>query len=341
LAARTATISDVARRAGVSTATASRTLSGGAGVRPVLRGRVLAAASELGYFPNPHARALASAREATVAVIVNDLSNPFFSEVIGGMHKIADLRGRMLLIATAYRDARRELEALTYFRSRRVQSLVLAGSGREDRESANAITEQLRAFEEAGGKAVLLGRQHAHADAVLIDNVGGARELAEALAGLGHRRFAVVAGPVGISTTRERLAGVRLGLQRHGLQLPDEMVVHSDYTRESGSAAAAELLARRPRPTALLAFNDVMAVAALGEARRAGLRVPEDLSVAGFDDVPLASQVLPALTTVRVPMAEMGALGLEMALEAPGAAIRVEHLPTTLVIRESTGTPPG
>jgi LacI family transcriptional regulator len=151
----------------------------------------------------------------------------------------------------------------------------------------------------------------------------------------------VISGPPAVTTTRERLAGVRDALQRAGLELPDEMLVPGDYTRDSGMAAARELLGRQgATPTALIAFNDLMAIGAMAEARNRGLRIPEDISVSGFDDVPIARDVMPALTTVRVPAAEMGALALRMALEPRHGDLRVEHLPTRLVRRQSTGPAP-
>ncbi len=330
------TIADVARSAGVSVATASRTLSGTVHVRPALRDQVLQAAEQLGYEANPHARALASAGEATVGVVLHDVENPFFAELVRGMDEVANA-----IFITAHRDLQRELAAIAHFRARRVEALVIASSGIEARDFATAITNQLMAFEAAGGRAVLVGRHYGHGDAVLPDNVGGGREVAEELVRLGHRRIGVISGPPAVTTTRERLAGVRDALQRAGLELADEMLVPGDYTRDSGMAAAHELLGRQgATPTALIAFNDLMAIGAMAEARNRGLRIPEDISVTGFDDVPIARDVMPALTTVRVPAAEMGALALRMALEPRHGDLRVEHLPTRLVRRQSTGPAP-
>jgi LacI family transcriptional regulator len=335
------TIADVARSAGVSVATASRTLSGTVHVRPALRDQVLKAADQLGYEANPHARALASAGEATVGVVLHDVENPFFAELVRGMDEVANAADRTLIFITAHRDLQRELAAIAHFRARRVEALVIASSGIETRDFATAITNQLMAFEAAGGRAVLVGRHYGHGDAVLPDNVGGGREIAEELVRLGHRRIGVISGPPAVTTTRERLAGVRDALQRAGLELPDEMLVPGDYTRDSGMAAAHELLGRQgATPTALIAFNDLMAIGAMAEARNRGLRIPEDISVSGFDDVPIARDVMPALTTVRVPAAEMGALALRMALEPRHGDLRVEHLPTRLVRRQSTGPAP-
>jgi len=332
------TIADVARSAGVSVATASRTLSGAVKVSPAFRAQVLAAAAQLGYEANPHARALASAGEATVGVVLHDVENPFFAELVRGMDEVADAAKRTLIFITAHRNLQRELAAIAHFRARRVEALVIAASGIEARDFATAITNQLMAFEAGGGRAVLIGRHYGHGDAVMPDNLGGGREVAEELLRLGHRRLGVICGPPAVTTTRERLAGVKEALLRAGIEVPDEMLVHGDYTRDSGMAAARDLLERRgEKPTALVAFNDLMAIGAMAEARRRGMRVPEDISITGFDDVPIARDVTPALTTVRVPAAEMGALALRMALEPRHGTVRVEFVPTRLVRRQSTG----
>jgi LacI family transcriptional regulator len=318
-------------------ATASRTLSHTRRVAPELRSQVLAAASQLGYAPNPHAQALARARDATVGVIVHDVSDPYFSEIVRGILQATSDAGQMVLICNTYRDPDRELEYVANFRARRTEALILAGSGLEDRAYGARMMKQISEFEAAGGRAVLLGRHYAPGDSILPDNVGGARALALAVAKLGHREIGVVSGPPVVTTTHDRVAGYRLGLREAGIDLPPGRIVTGDFTREAGASGAAELLDRYPRLTAILALNDVMAVGVLSLLRARGVRVPEDVSVCGFDDVPLAQDIWPALTTVRVPMVEMGARALALAVEPRGGEIRVEHLPTQLVLRDSTG----
>jgi LacI family transcriptional regulator len=310
-------------------------------VGSVLRGQVVEAASQLGYEANPHARALASAGEATVGVVLHDLANPFFAELVRGMDEVAAERGRTLLFIAAHRDPQRELAAISHFRVRRVEALVIAGSGLESREFAAELANQLLGFEASGGRAVLVGRYYGQGDAVLVDNVGGGREVAEELLRLGHRRFGAICGPVSLTTTRERLAGVRQALERNGVQLPEDAVVYGDYTREAGRTAARRMLGRgAERPTALIAFNDLMAVGGMAEARSLGLDVPADLSITGFDDTPIAQDVQPQLTTVRVPAAEVGALAMRVALEPRDGVVRVEHVPTRLIRRQSTAAAP-
>jgi LacI family transcriptional regulator len=172
---------------------------------------------------------------------------------------------------------------------------------------------------------------------VLPDNVAGARSLAAHLAELGHSSIGVISGPPSLTTTRDRLAGFRMGLEERRIDLPEDLLHASDFTRDGGAHATGLLLERTPGLTAIFALNDVMAIGALSCLRERGIRVPEQVSVAGFDDIPIARDLLPALTTVRVPMAEMGARALALALQPRGSRLRVEHLATELVVRDSTG----
>ncbi len=337
---RSPTISDVAHRAGVSVATASRTLHG---VRPVgeaLRDQVVAAARELGYSPNPHARALAQSSDASVGVIVHDVTDPYFSEIVRGMLQASAQTERLVLICNTYRDRERELAYVAHFRAQRVKALVLAGSGLEDREFGARMATQIHAFEATGGRAVLIGRHYAPGDSVIPDNVGGAREMARTLGKLGHRRIGVISGPANLTTTHDRLAGFRLGLGDLGLELDAAAMVTGDFTRDGGEAAVQELLSTTPDLTAIFALNDVMAIGALSGLRRLNRRVPGDISLAGFDDIPIARDLMPSLTTVRVPMFQMGARALALAMEPLAAGLRTEHLATELVLRDSTGPAP-
>jgi LacI family transcriptional regulator len=332
------TISDVARRAGVSVATASRTLNGARPVGEALRDQVVAAARELGYSPNPHARALAQASDASVGVIVHDVTDPYFSEIVRGMLQASSQTERLVLICNTYRDRERELAYIAHFRAQRVKALVLAGSGLEDREYGARMAAQITAFEATGGRAALIGRHYAPGDSVIPDNVGGARAVARTLVDLGHRRIGVISGPANLTTTYDRLAGFRMGLAGAGIEL--DAVVTGDFTRDGGELAVGQLLAAVPDLTAIFALNDVMAIGALSGLRRLNRRVPQDISLAGFDDIPIARDLMPSLTTVRVPMAQMGARALALAMEPLGTGLRTEHLPTELVLRDSTGAVP-
>lgn len=335
---RTPTIVDVAKRAEVSVATVSRALTGSRPMDAALRERVLVAARELAFQPNPHARALARSRDSSIGVVVHDVSDPYFSGIVRGMLAAREAGEGMLLICDTGRDPERELAYVAHFRALRVQAVILAASGREDRAFAARMADEVLAFEEAGGRVTFIGRHHTAGDAVVPDNVGGGTALARMLVGLGHTRIGVIYGPRHLTTTSDRLAGFRAGLDQAGVELPPERVAGGDFTRGGGAEGVRELLRRDPGLTAVWALNDVMAVGALTALAQDGVKVPGDLTLCGFDDIPLAADTTPGLTTVHVPMAEMGARALRFALR-PDTNIVTEQLPLEVVVRESSGPP--
>jgi LacI family transcriptional regulator len=332
------TLAEVAARAGVSTATASRSLSGSKrGMDEHLRARVLAAANELGYVPNAHAQALARSRTSLVGVIVHDVSDPYFSEIARGIQNVAGGSGQLVTFCNSYRDPAREMEYVRLLHAQRVAALIMAGSGLDDRAYSQAMAGQLAAFTGSGGRVAFIGRHNIPGDAVLPDNVGGARALGRLLAELGHQRVGVIGGPALVTTSRDRLDGLRSGLRDYGITLEPKLIVGGDFSRDGGARAAIELIERDPDISAIAALNDLMAVGALAALRERGVGVPDQIAVAGFDDIPLAADLTPALTTVRVPMIEMGARAMTLALQPSGPELRVEHLPTELVVRASSG----
>lgn len=338
---RSPTISDVARRAGVSPASVSRALNGSRRMDSSLKERVVAAARELDYLPNPHAQALARSQDASIGVIVHDVSDPYFSEIVRGMLAAPEAVGRMLLICDSRRDPERELSYVAHFRALRSQAIVLAASGREDRTFAARMASEVLSFEAAGGRVAFIGRHHTPGDTVLPDNAGGGRALAMKLVELGHSRIGVILGPLHLTTTSDRLAGFRAGLREAGVALPAEALAQGDFTRRGGAEAVGELLRRDPGLTAVWAMNDVMAVGALTALADAGVDVPGRLTVCGFDDIPVAADVAPRLTTVRIPMAELGERALRLALGPGDRDIGTEQVPAEVIVRESSGPPRG
>jgi LacI family transcriptional regulator len=333
------TLAEVAQRAGVSLATASRALNGSKrGVTAELRARVLAAAAELGYVPNAHAQALARSSTALVGVIVHDVSDPYFSEITRGIQSVAGSAGRLVTFCNSYRDPAREMDYVHLLHAHRVEALIMAGSGLDDRGYSQVLAAQLTSFTASGGRVAFIGRHNIPGDAVMPDNVGGARAIGRLLAELGHRQIGVIGGPPLVTTSRDRLDGFRSGLRDHGITLAPAQIASGDFSRDGGARAAIELIERDPGLTAIFALNDVMAVGALAALRERGIAVPDRIAVVGFDDIPLAADVTPALTTVRVPMIEMGARAMALALEPGGSELRVEHLPTEVVIRASAGS---
>jgi LacI family transcriptional regulator len=330
-------LKDVAQHARVSVATASRVLSGHpVPVSAPRREAVLHAARSLHYVPNAHAQALARAGSAHIGAILHDVSDPYFSEILRGLGRAASDADRLVTVCNSYRDPERELAYVQLLRSQRVEAMILTGAGLDDRSYSERLAVQIGAYADAGGAAVFIGRHHVAGDAVLPDNLGGARDLARALVRLGHRRFAMISGPTLLTTTRDRIAGFAAGLAESGIRLDPPDVVPGDFTREGGITAMTQLLEGKTRATCVFALNDAMALGALRVLRARGVSVPEQVSVAGFDDIPGAIDSQPALSTVRIPMAELGRMAIELAFGARSGELRVLTVPADVVLREST-----
>lgn len=335
----TVTLADVARRARVSPATASRVINGSAKlVKDELRERVLRAVVALRYVPNANAQNLARSQRSAVGVIVHDVSDPYFAEITRGLQRVATARGQLLVICNSYRDPEREVAYIDLLRAQQVNALVLAGSGYNDPARTNDLRAQLRAYIDAGGTVSVIGRHKMVGNAILPDNEAGAYTLGSKLYKLGHQRIAVIAGPAGLTTTSDRLAGLRRAARDAGRALPARRITYADFTRDGGAAAAATILDESPAVTAIVALNDSMAVGVLAALRQRGVRVPDDVSVAGFDDMPVARDVWPSLTTIRLPLVEMGERAMTLALDV-SVGSSAETVPATLVWRESCGRP--
>lgn len=326
------TIDEVARRAGVSISTVSRVLNGLDRVHPQTRQRVLELVHELRYQPSALARGLAIQQTQTLGFVIPTLSDPFYFEIVRGVEEAAASQRHNLLVVSqlSHRDDRRYLQL---FDQRRVDSMVLVGITIPPEELARLVAQ---------GFPVAFLQQDV-GDGVytfLVDNYGGARALAEHLLRRGYRRIAYITGSDYTSDNAERLRGLKDALAAHGLSLPESYVTQGDYYRESGYRAMVQLLEKSPSPEAVFAANDQMAIDAMLALRDRGLRVPEDIAVVGFDDIPLAGYVTPPLTTVRQPAYELGyraACAVLGALHEPVAPARVV-LPTQLVIRQSCGS---
>lgn len=350
------TLKQVAAEAEVSLATASRVLhrSGGRDVRGELAERVQAAAERLGYVSNPHAQALARARSSTVGLIVHEVTDPYFAAIAAGAMHAAHAEGVMVMMAATFRDPELELDYLGRLRAQGARGVLLAGSGSTDSRVSRKLAEAIATFTREGGRVVAIGaRPDTQVDAVVPANAAGAAKAREHLETLGHQRIGVISGPDTLMTVRQRLEGLGAGLP----------TIAADFTREGGREAAKKLLTAHggDRITALIALNDLMAAGALAAAKELGRRVPEDLSVIGFDDVPFAADLSPALTTVRLPLREVGERAMKLLLALPGALdedrSEAQHqeknqnhnedqappqiidIPTELVIRSSTARP--
>ncbi|HEX4332377.1 MAG TPA: LacI family DNA-binding transcriptional regulator [Usitatibacter sp.] len=325
------TIKDVAKAARVSVATVSRALSGSDKVTDETRRQVGAAATKLGYVPHEAARSLSSRRTRCIGVVLPDLHGEFFSELIRGIDRAARTHGLHLLLSSSHGDAAELAAALLAMRGR-VDGLLVMSSYADRKVLDNNLQPTL--------PTVLMnsGEGSERYPALLVDNFGGASAMVRHLVGRGHRHIAMIGGPVENVDARERVAGYTEALEE---LLPEArpQVLRGDFSEESGYKAGRRLVSMAERPEAIFAANDMMAIGCIFALTEAGLRVPGDIAVAGFDDIPIARYVSPALTTVRVRIAELGELALErlvLAITERGQDRHsVQKMRTELVIRSS------
>jgi LacI family transcriptional regulator len=338
---RPPTLADVGQLAGVSAATASRVLNGtGRHVADALRRRVLAAAKELDYVPNAHAQALVRPDTRVVGVIAYDVNNPFFTEIIGGILDVAAQTDRLVTIGNVFRDPQTELRYLSLLHSQRVGSLVLTGSGWTDPEHVRQLQARLDGFRAAGGRVVLIGRHDLTGDVLLPDNAGGGGAAARALLDLGHARIGVISGREDMTVTVDRLRGFLEPCAAAGHPVPQERIAPGSFTTDGGASAMISLLERAPDITAVFCLSDAMAAGALRVLRHRGIDVPGRISVMGFDDIALAAHLTPALSTIRVPLVQLGEAAMRLLLEPEPAEWRTQHFPTELQLRGTTGHAP-
>jgi LacI family transcriptional regulator, galactose operon repressor len=337
-----ASITDVARLAGVSTATVSRVVSSAPyAVRQATRARVLDAARTLDYVPNALARGLLKSHIPVVGVVVHDITDPYFCEIVRGVEDAAAAHGYLVITCSSDRIAERENEYVRLLRSMRAATLIFAGSGLDDPVLNEEMRKHIAAMRGYGAAVVHLS-PHAFGEAeVGVDNADGIASMVAELVRLGHRRIAFLAGPTSLYVARHRLAGYRRGLADAGIAFDEHLVVSSGFNREGGAFAIDMLLAGSAPFTAVCSANDLLALGALERLAELGIAVPSEVSVAGFDDIQTAAMAAPKLSTVRLPLHEIGRRGFAFAeRQLAGARPRPERLPTELVMRESTAPPP-
>ena len=337
-----ASITDVAKLAGVSTATVSRVVSSAPyAVSPATRARVLDAARALDYVPNALAQGLSKNYSPVVGVIVHDITDPYFAEVVRGVEDAASVGGFLVVTCSSDRIAERELSYVRLLRSMRAATLIFAGSGLAD-PALNAQVARHVAAMRGYGAAVVHLSPHADGDADIgVDNAAGIAGIVAALVELGHRRIAFLAGPTSLYVSHQRLEGYRRGLAEAGIPFDERLVVSTGFNREGGALGVDALLAGEAPFTAVCAANDLLALGAMQRLAELGVDVPGEVSVAGFDDIATAAMATPGLSTVRLPLHEIGrrAFGYAEQVLAGGAPER-QVLPTELVLRGSTAPPP-
>ncbi|OAK53593.1 LacI family DNA-binding transcriptional regulator [Rhodococcoides kyotonense] len=334
-------LQDVAAAAGVSQATASRVLNGSSRVPGEgVADRVRAAAADLGYVPNAQAQALARSSTGVIGLVVHDVADPYFSSIVRGVQNEARAAGKLVLLASTERDFDIERQSVSTFISHRADAIILAGS-RQSGDLDRDLEKEFAAYRKNDGKVVVIGQPLPFGAAVEPENFAASAQLAEALVGEGHRRFAVIGGPGNIRTSVDRRNGFVDALARHGLT--PEIEVAGDFSRDGGYsaarrlAAALELQPSHGTPPCVFAVTDVMAIGAIAAWRGLGLQVPTDVCVAGFDDIPTLRDHFPSLTTVALSLVEIGERAVQLALSDSAASQSLhEYAPGTVVLRASS-----
>jgi LacI family transcriptional regulator len=331
------TIRDVARRAGVAPITVSRVISRRGYASAETRSKVESAVAELGYVPNQVASSLRSKRTSLLALVLTDITNPYFTQIARGVEDTASDSGYTVIYCNTDESLLEEQKYIQVLLQNRVAGVLLVPAAGE--------TRSVELLKHNHTPVVVLDRRlpGAQVDVVLSDSVGGAFQLVRLLLDCGHRRIALLNGPPGVSTADDRLAGYHKALDAAGIPQEMRLVLAGAYTQESGYELSCQALDQRPQPTALFAANNFIAIGALRFVQDAGLSVPADIALVGFDDLPIALITFPFLTVASQPAYEMGKCATELLLsrlsgedERPPQQI---ILPTELIVRQSSGQP--
>jgi DNA-binding LacI/PurR family transcriptional regulator len=329
------TLNDLATRLKVSTATISRALSKPEAVAPDTRKRVLEGVRRYGYQLNGIARSLRTQQTRTIGIIVPDIRNPFFSAIVKAAEDVARANDFTVLICNADEDGRNEEAAVRLFLDRQVSGVIHC--------SAGGNVELLAALQRKAIPMIDFDRRSGlkDVDTIELDNALGARLAADHLLSLGHKRIAMISGPCHLSNSRNRLNGFRRALREVGVQLPNEYVEYGDFREASGRRAAEKLLSLKKRPTALFVANNEMTAGALLALREQKTRIPDEISLVGFDDARWAQFSDPPLTIVAQPTSAMGKRSAELLLTRiqKEKGTTTEIFPPELVVRGSTAPP--
>jgi LacI family transcriptional regulator, repressor for deo operon, udp, cdd, tsx, nupC, and nupG len=327
------TINDVAHLAKVSTATVSRVLHDTGNVKQATRNRVLKAVEALDYQPNILARQFRRKETRSIVVVFPDITSPFYSKVLLGIEDVAHRYNYQVLLGDSRNDPEREYQYLDLLKQKQVDGMILLTSriGQADMAEIASQFPIVLAGDYIEGLQV---------PTVSIDNISGARKITDHLISLGHERMAFFSGPMDRNFSKDRWKGFRQALANHDLQVYEGYILEGNYTIDSGYALLLRILDLDPRPTAVFASNDQMAVGAIKAAQDMGLRVPEDLAIVGFDDIDMASICEPELTTIAQPKHGIGEQAMELLIQQMmNIPLAKPHvlLDGKLIIRESCG----
>jgi LacI family transcriptional regulator len=331
-----ATLNDVARLAGVSMMTVSRVINGSGYTSPESRARVNQAIAELGYMPNVLARQLRSSRTKTLALVLTDIANPFFTTIARGVEDAARAQGYAVMFCNTDESVEEELEYVRVLIQRRVDGVLLV--------PATDSSGSLELLRKHGLPVVVLDRRlrSGEVDEVRGDSEGGAYLAVRHLLELGHRRIAVLAGPESVSTSADRVTGYRRALLEAGVDPGSQQILFGEYTEASGYEMTGRILGLADRPTAIFAGNNFIAFGAIQRLREAGLEIPDDMSIVVFDDLP-QGWIIPFLTVISQPAYEIGKQAAELMLERLAGdeppAPRTIVLPGSLIVRRSSAAP--
>jgi LacI family transcriptional regulator len=311
------TIKDVAQRAGVSPSTVSHVMNNTRYVEPQTRERVLRAMADLNYQPNRLARSLRNQKTNTLGVLLPNSANPFFAQVLLGIEDASFARNYSVILGNANDDPERELSHLEVLASKQIDGVLLISTG--------AYAQALELLARHNMPTVMVDRSPGERpiDSIMVDNAGGGRVATEYLITLGHQRIGCITGPLLLTPSADRVVGYRSALRKAGIAPDEALIVPGDFSHEGGYRAAERLLRLGPPVTAIFACNDLMAVGAIRAVHEAGLRVPHDVSVVGFDDIPLSSFIVPPLTTVAQPAEELGRIAVDLLVQR----LRDRHAP--------------
>ncbi len=333
--AKPASIKDIARLANVSHSTVSRALHNHPLVNQETAKRIRQLAQQHGYRPSAAARSLVTQRSYTIGVVVTSISDPFVAGVVSGIEDVASRHGFSVFLANSNADPEQEIRVVQSFDERRVDGIVVTSS----RVGALYVPVLSR----RRVPIVLLNNQHPSefAYSVVIDGTQGSMDAANHLIELGHRRIAYLGDQFGRQSDTERFSGYREALSRAGLRFSRELVVHGDGKAEGAINAMSHLLALPRRPTAVVCYNDMSALGAMHRIRAAGLRVPDDFSITGFDDLHISQYLNPPLTTIRQPMRDMGRMAMETLIAILSGDTSQQNIivPGSLIVRGSTAPP--
>jgi LacI family transcriptional regulator len=325
-------ITDVARKANVSIATVSRVVNNSPHkVNPATRERVLRVIRELDFHPNALAKGLPMRKTLTIGIIIPDISNPYYSEIVRGIQDVADRTGYSVILQNT--DGKQEgiIRSIYLLREKSTDGVIFSGG-------VISGFETLSILRELKERVVVIGRHEVDFPAVTVDNIGGAAQAVQHLVDLGHTRIGFIGGSEGSTTSTDRLTGYRNALAKNGVKIDEHLIRYGSWDPRSGYLMAKSLLKGNGRPTAIVSANDQMAFGAVKAAKEMGLDVPGALAVTGFDNVPLSSYFDPPLTTVEIPIQEIGSAAMRMLIGriSDGKFDNLKVFKTKLLVRGST-----